>query len=344
MPNILITGIRGFIGSNLADYLSQNPENNIYGLCRSIKNESPFNALKLQNKKNINLLIGDINDYSKVEEILVQYNIDEIYHLAAKVIVQDAAKFPIATCKINIFGTLNVLEALRLISLQRNKQIPTFIMSTDKSYGISDELPYNELLPLNGLDIYSASKACEDILARSYSYNYDLPIVIARPSNTYGVDFNWSRLVPSVIKSCLLGEPLILNKGSYNYIREYIYVEDLVKAIHLLVKNIDKTKGEAYNISSNFKYTTEQAVNKILKLTNNKNKQIQFKEKESIFKEIPEQYLNTEKIKKATNWKPEYDLQTGLKLTINKYKEWFESHNNLATNSADEEMCRQKYC
>ncbi len=351
MTNILITGITGFIGSHLAQHLAKDKNNVIYGLHRSIKHESVFNALGLDKVKNINLINGSVNDcneninnYNIIEEILYQYDINQVYHLAAKAIVQDAAKCPISTFNTNVFGTLNVLDSIRSVSYKMEKEIPTFVMSTDKSYGISDKLPYAEDFPLNGLDIYSASKACQDILSRSYAYNYNLPIVIGRPANTYALDFNWTRLIPSLAKSCLLpsekDKPLILNEGSYKYVREYNYVLDTVLALELLLKNIGVTKGKAYNISSGFRYTTEEAVNIFLLISECFNKKIEFKKKDVIFKEIPEQYLDSSKLMTDTGWKPKYGLKSGLKETIEKYREWFndEMLSHCSTHVADNEL------
>ncbi len=327
MVNILITGICGFVGSHLAQSLSKDKNNIIYGLTRSIKRDSVFNALNLIERENINLIYGDINNFNTVNEAIVQYDIDNIYHLAAKVIVQDAAKFPVVTFNTNVFGTLNMLEAIRLMKKSTGKDISTLINSTDKSYGTLNKLPYNEDLPLNGLDVYSASKACSDILARSYAYNYGLLIVVSRPSNVFGFDFNWSRIIPSLAKSCLCykekDNTIILNKGSYNFIRDYTYIEDAVKVLELLIKNIDKTKGNAYNVSSNLKYTTKEIVEIFLELSGHKDKQIQFREKDATFKEIPEQYLDVTKLKNITNWKPNYNMEDGLKLTIEKYNKYF---------------------
>ena len=327
MTNILITGINGFIGSHLAQHLSKDKNNIIYGLSRSIKHESVFNALNLNSVSNINLIHGDVTNSVTIERCLYQYDIDQIYHLAAQAIVKDAAECPVSTIQTNVIGTLNVLENIRKFREIKDKEIPTFVMSTDKSYGVSDKLPYTENTPLNGLDVYSASKVCEDVISRSYAYNYDLPVTVGRPVNTYGLDFNWSRLIPSLAKSCLSknerNKLLILNKGSSLYIREYNYVEDTVSAIKLLMENIYYTKGQAYNIGSGIKHKTSEVVDTFLDLADCNNKDIEFREKESTFKEIPEQYLDSYEILYKTGWKPEYNLENGLKLTIEKYKEWF---------------------
>lgn len=325
--NILITGINGFIGANLANYLSNDPENQIYGIARSEKAESTINALQLYKKKNISIIHGDIYIYTTLEELLIQYNIDQIYHLAAKVIVRDAVKSPLTTYMINMNGTLNILEAVRLIKVQYQKEIATLVMSSDKAYGSSDNLPYKETHPLNGNDVYSSSKAIQDILSRSYANNFELPIVIARPVNTYGpYDFNWSRIIPSLAKSCFdnneVDNPLVLNKDSYQNLREYMYVDDTVNGLVSLINNIEITRENAFNISSNEKRTTEQVVNKFFELSGI-SKEIEFREKESIFKEIPEQYLDTTKIYEATRWKANTSFELGLEETIEGYKEWY---------------------
>lgn len=331
MTNILITGINGFVGAHLAEYLSRNENNKIYGLMRSEKHDSTFNALSLHNRKNISMIYGDVYIYTLIEEMIVQYNINEIYHLAAKVIVRDAAKSPLTTCMINANGTLNILEAVRLMKAQYNSYIPTLIMSTDKAYGSSDNLPYKETHPLNANDIYSSTKAIQDILARTYANQYELPITVARPCNTYGeYDFNWSRIVPSIAKSCFdrneIDKPLVLNEGSYKQTREYIYVEDLIEALTSLVANIDHTHGEAYNISSNQKLTTSELVHKFFEIAGI-DKNIEFKEKESIFKEIDEQYLDITKIKNTIGWEPKYSIEYGLTKTIEGYEKWFDKTN-----------------
>lgn len=334
MNNILITGVTGFIGAHLADYLSQNKSNNIYGVFRSIRDESTYNALKLNDKKNVNLVLGNVNVMTDIEDIIVQYDINKIYHLASKVIVRDAAMYPTVTYITNVIGTLSVLECVKNAKINYDKDISTLIMSSDKAYGVSDKLPYTEDLTLNGLDIYSSSKAMADILSRAYAYNYDLPIVVARPCNCYGeFDFNWSRLVPTLAKTCLQSvnetekRQLTLNKGSYEYKREYIYVKDMTNALKSLLDNIDKTKGKAYNISSGYVHTTEEIVKTFLGYMdiNLRDKiDIVFKEKKLIFKEIPKQYLDGTKMYNDTGWKVKHNINDGLSKTFDGYIKWFD--------------------
>ena len=337
MNNILVTGATGFIGSHLVNHLSNNPDNKIYGLARSIKQESTFKALKLSDKRNVNLIFGNVNSYPDIEEIIATFDIDTVYHLASQPIVQIAAKAPVSTYSINVMGTINILEATRVLSQQTDKKISIMIMSSDKSYGNSNVLPYCEdTTLLNGSDIYSSSKAAEDIIARSYAYNYDMNVTVARPANTYGLDFHWTRLIPTIAKTCFSNcnndrndnndidnnRELILNKGSYHYVREFNYVKDTVLALETLVDNIDKTKGQAYNVGSGTILTTEQLVDKFLDIADTQIK-LKFKEKSSIFKEIENQYLDCTKIRQL-GWKPQYTIEQGLEETIDDYKNWFD--------------------
>lgn len=331
MTNILVTGATGFIAGHLIDHLSQNSINKIYGLSRSIKEESTFNALELTQRHNVNLIFGNVNFYPDIEDIITKYDIGTIYHLASQPIVQIAANAPVPTYTTNILGTMNVLETTRIMSQQMDKDISVLVMSSDKAYGNSEKLPYTEETCLNGSDIYSSSKACEDIIARAYAYNYDMNITVARPCNNYAEDdFNWSRLVPTLAKTFLSTESkksLILNKGSYHYIREYLYAKDTARALEYLINNIDNTRCNAYNISSEIRYTTEEFVNKFIdiadKYCSTSDVSIQFKEKAKTFKEIPKQYLDSSKIRNMTGWKPEYSLESGLKKTIEGYYKWF---------------------
>lgn len=331
MTNILVTGIGGFIGAHMAHYLSQDDNNHVYGLIRTLKLESTLKALKLDENKNITIRFGNVNIYPDIEDIVTQNDIDQIYHFASQPIVRKAAYSPINTYIINVMGTANILEVVRLMKSTMNKEIPTLIQSTDKVYG-NQEIPYKESNLFNSKDIYSASKACQDLMAQSYAYTYDLPIVITRPCNCYGeYDFNWSRIIPSLAMSCFdkteKNEPLILNKDSYHHVREYIYVKDLLECLELLMNKIHDTRLKEFNISSNNELTTKQVVNKFFEFSGI-SKKIEFKEKETTFIEIEKQSLDTTNLLNTIKWLPKYSFDHGLEITINKYKEWFEKQNN----------------
>lgn len=319
MTNILITGITGFVGAHLADYLSKQ-DNTIYGLYRSKMHESTFVALDLFHRKNINLILGNINSYPEMEEIIIDNDIDQIYHLAAQAIVKSASMSPISTYQTNIFGTINLLESIRIGSDRLKKYIPTLVMSSDKAYGTSHILPYKEEFPLNGLDIYSSSKACEDIIARAYAYNFDLPIVVSRSCNIFGLDFSWSRIIPQFMKAYLTKQKITIYKNTSQQLREYIFIDDLIKALTFLIDNIDKTRGDVYNIGSEELYNVDQILEIFTKSTGYHN--IEYIQKDKGFKEIETQYLDCTKLKEL-GWKTQYTFKEGLDITLKNYIKWF---------------------
>ena len=191
------------------------------------------------------------------------------------------------------------------------------VSSTDKLYG-NGPLPYQENNPLNSRGIYEVSKSCTDLISQSYYYNYNLPIVITRCSNLYGsADVNFSRIIPNTIKLLLKGESPIIWRGSEDAIREFLYVEDAVDGYLELIKNIQTTKGQSFNIGSEQKITIKDLVNMLI-FKINKNLNIKYKIKD--FLEVSHSYSDSSKIKNHTKWEPKTKLSDGLNNTIQFYK------------------------
>ena len=175
--------------------------------------------LNLNNRNLINLL----------EEI----NPDIIFNLAAESQVLRSSENPIETYKSNIFGSLNLFDSIR--KLEINPKIVH--ASTDKVYGISDNLPYKEDHKLYSNFTYDISKISADLIAQNYKVIYGLDITLFRSSNIYGpADFNYDRLIPHIVKSLVENKPPIFRSNG-RYLREYIYVDDLIKFIIMLTKN-----------------------------------------------------------------------------------------------------------
>ena len=171
--------------------------------------------IKHLNSNKLKLIKGDIRDYDFIQRIFNEYEFDTIFHLGALSEVrkcQDNAKLAYDT---NIGGTINLLEAARLFG--RTKAI--VVSSSDKAYGRC-ELPYTEDTPLDGRGIYEVSKSCQDLVARSYFYNYGLPVVVTRCSNLYGgTDLNFSRIIPNTIRSIFNKKSPLIWTGAENFIR-----------------------------------------------------------------------------------------------------------------------------
>ncbi len=263
---------------------------------------------------------GDICDQPLLERILGEYEIDTVMHLAAQAIVGVANRNPVSTFESNIRGTWSLLEACR--RSPRVKQIVT--ASSDKAYGDQEQLPYREEAPLDARHPYDVSKACSDLLARSYATTYDLPVAITRCGNFYGGgDLNWNRVVPGTIRAILRGQrPIIRSDGLF--VRDYFYVEDGAAAYMLLAEKLAANpdlKGEAFNFSNELQLTVFELVAKILKL-------MQVDAAPQVLNqachEIRHQYLSAAKARDMLGWQPLFTLERGLRRTIDWYTEFLE--------------------
>ncbi len=311
MKNILITGGTGFLGSYIARRLV-NDVDSITIVTLDIKQKTSLKALDIDMNK-INLVKGDIRDYEFIKLLFNEYEFDTVFHLGALSEVKKCQPNPKLAFDTNITGTVNVLEAARLYG----KVKAIAVSSSDKAYG-SGEVPYMEDYPMAGKGIYEVSKSCTDLVARSYFSNYGLPVVVTRCSNLYGgADMNMSRIIPNTIRLALEGKSPVIWKGSEKSIREFLYVEDAVDGYISLIKNIDKTKGEAFNIGSKEIVTIEGIVNKILSKVD-KNITIDYQEKD--FPEISSQYLSSDKIENYTGWRALTSLSDGLDESIKMYR------------------------
>jgi len=316
--NVLITGINGFVASNIAKKLVSQGAN-VVGM---LKDVSTFNALKeMSIEDKVTVTFGDITDPHAVRRTVNKYEVDACFHLAAMSTVRICSRDPIVAFRTNVEGTWNVLEACRNAKTVK----AVVVASTDKCYGVPERLPYKEGDPLNGLATYDATKACTDIVARSFAYNYDMPVSVTRCCNIYGPgDLNLSRIIPNTIRRVVSGQPAMLWNDSAAMVREFIYIDDVVDGYIKLAENIEKTQGKAYNIGTMEHIKVEDFVKKIFECMG-KEPNIEINERESTFKEIPDQYLDSTLMTETTGWKPQFDLDSGLQKTVDWYVDFFKS-------------------
>lgn len=355
---VLVTGGDGFLASHLIKQLT------VFGACvtATVRHSRPLNTLELITndtqgscgKPDIEQC--DLLDFSTLRRICDRHQIDTIFHLAASAIVSDAANSPMSTIENNVLATLHILEVARINAIPR-----VVIASTDKSYGdhandLVEKLPYRETYALRGLDVYSASKVCADMLSQTYSYQFKLPVVIMRACNMYGpADFNFSRLIPRTIMCLLSGKPPHINQGNADVLREYIYVEDVVRGYLLAAEKIPEIYGPhnqnmpkhgtetygwaALNLGS---YSAEElndlaqcdkirSVTTVINMLCKKIKNIEpiIKPKAANFIEIPDQFLDGSKFRQL-GYQPQVSFEEGIDRTIAWYKDNFDQLASLA--------------
>jgi CDP-glucose 4,6-dehydratase len=311
---VLVTGATGLVGSWLVKRLLS-LEADIHALVLDADPESEL--IRSGDIGRITVTNGDLRIPTDVARATRNSKCEVIFHLGAQTIVGTALKDPMWTFESNIAGTWNLLEAVR----QSGNQVKSVVVaSSDKAYGTSEILPYLEGFSLHGEGPYDVSKSCTDLIAQSYGKTYDIPVTVARCGNIYGGgDLNWSRIVPGTIRSLLHGvQPEIRSDGSF--IRDYVYVMDIVDAyMHLAIETEKgRINGEAFNFSRDEPISVMSLYKQICQSYNQS--YIEPRILNSAKSEIKDQHLDSSKAKKVLGWKSNFTLNDGLAETVNWYK------------------------
>lgn len=307
---VLITGASGFVGSHLVNKLN--------------KKKSKVVALSNKEAKSPTGIVdvkGSVENFQLLNEVIKKYKINTIFHLAAQPIVEIGQDNPIKTFEINIKGTWNILECARENNIQK-----VIIASTAHVYGDNPKVPFKEEYFPQPSRPYETSKACADLLAQSFADTYNLSVEIPRFVNIYGPgDFNFSRLVPKVIKSIFSGkQPEVWDAG---YIRDFLYIDDAISA-YLTLAEKQLGNGKRLRI---FNFGTEKPIkiyNLVQKIIQLANKDMDVKMEtppEERSNEIKKQYVSITKAKKELDWRPRVGLDEGLSETI----KWYKKNSNI---------------
>ena len=313
---VFITGGTGFVGTWLVKELVEKGAA-VHCLVKELPAGSNFTKLGLDKK--VTLLFGDVLDKEFLKLSFNKYQIDTVFHLAAQPLVQIALKNPSETLEINIMGTVNILEACRLTPGVKS----IVIASSDKAYGSSEKLPYDESHRLKGEYPYDVSKSCTDLIAQTYGKTYSLPIGITRCSNIYGGgDLNFDRIIPETIKHILFNEDILIRSNG-KFVREFFYVKDAAHCYVLLAEKVVELnfKGEAFNFGTDTPIRILDLVTEIIEVSVRKDIKVNILDTAKA--EIKDQYLSSKKAKEILHWSPEYSLKRGLKETYDWYKEYF---------------------
>ncbi len=314
--NVLITGADGFIGSHLTEELLKK---NFYVKALSYYNSfNNWGWLEEIEHPNLEVVCGDVRDPHFCKKITK--NIDIIFHLASLIAIPYSYVAPDSYIDTNIKGTVNICQA----ALENNckKLIHT---STSEVYGTAKYVPIDEKHPLQPQSPYSASKISADSMAMSFYNSFYLPLIIARPFNTYGPRQSARAIIPTIITQITAGKKQI-KLGDVTPTRDFNYVKDVCKGFILLAET-DNILGKTINIGSNSETSIREILEKIKYLTASDVEFITEEERVRPEKsEVMRLCCDNSKIKELTGYEPSYSIDEGLKETI----KWYQNSKNLA--------------
>ncbi len=310
---ILIFGNTGFIGSWLSIALDLF-DVKVLGISLKMSNQNYISNTS-QFKKKIKTVYCDINNLNKIKNTIIGFKPEIIIHLASQPIVQKGFENPKKTFSTNIFGSIKIFEMIRKISSVKK----IVIFTSDKVYQ-NDFKTLNEKSNLGGLDPYSASKSCQDIISQSYNYSFlNKKMVLIRSGNIIGGgDWGQNRLLPDIIKAFRNKQKVKIR--SIHSTRPWLHILDVINAFLIIInKDIKKNITQTYNLAPDKK--SQVSVSKILGIINTKTqiKNLKIRKIKSKIKEKKYLKLSAKKIFKDLKWRPKLNLTKSLILTINLY-------------------------
>jgi CDP-glucose 4,6-dehydratase len=312
--SFLVTGAYGLLGGWLVRALLESGSQ-VCVVRRDATARSALSAMGLE--ESVTVVHGDICSDGFVERVLVDYEVDSVFHLAAQTLVGTANHSPVSTFETNVRGTWIVLEACRRHGAER-----VIVASSDKAYGNHDDLPYREDHALQARYPYDASKAAADLITRSYWHTWQLPVAVTRFANLYGGgDVNGSRLIPESVAAALEGRPpVVRSDGSPE--RDFLYVEDAVAAYLAIWDALGRGQagGEAFNAGGGRPHRVLDVVELVCKLAGT-DVEPDVRGVGTPTGEIDRQWVDPTKLTELTGWRPEVDLEEGLTRTIAWYRE-----------------------
>jgi UDP-glucose 4-epimerase len=311
---ILITGAAGFIGSHLCQkYVSAG--HIVYAL-DNLFNGNLNNIRTLLDKKNFKFIHDDIRREQVYHEL--PPDLDAIIHLAAQIHVDRSIVNPEETFKINVEGTLKILEFARMHDIKK-----TLYASTSEIYGSAEYIPMDEYHRLSAKHPYGASKIAADRLCYTYNETYDLGVDIIRSFNSFGPrqkDTGYGGVIAIFIKRVLQNKPPIIY-GDGNQTRDYIYVEDAVSAYDKVLMAEGNPGREGINFGTGREISVNKIAEEVIKHAA-ENKKLKAVHVDPRPIEVRRLVADISKANKLVGFKPQIDFETGIALLVDWYKRY----------------------
>lgn len=318
---MLVTGADGFIGSHLVDLLLSK------GLqVRALCQYNSFNSwgwLDGNHSPGLEVVTGDVRDPNLCRDIVK--DCDTVFHLAALIAIPYSYVAPDSYVDTNIKGTLNICQACRDTSVNR-----LIVTSTSEVYGTAQYVPIDEKHPRQPQSPYSATKIGADAIALSFHNAFELPVVVARPFNTYGPRQSARAIIPSIISQIASGKEVI-KVGDLTPTRDFNFVADTAAGFLALAQAAD-IEGREINIATATEISMRDTLETIARVMGKKVEFVTDPDRlrpssSEVFRLCGDNTLITS----LTDWRPHYSLEDGLRITA----EWFTRPENLARYKTD---------
>ncbi len=304
---VLVTGAQGFIGSWLAGRL-------LDAGARVVVPERDGRPVDPR----ATVSEADILDSEAMRRLLDEHEIGAIFHLAAQSTVEVARREPLATFEVNIRGTYSLLDAARRASAPVERVV---VASSYLTYGGTSNGPASPDTELRAAYPYEVSKACADVISRSYAHAYGLPVGVLRLANVYGGgDFNFTRLVPETARALVRGErPVLRSDGTPQ--RDFLYVEDAVDAYLAVAESLDDdaAAGRAWNAGAGEPVAVLDVVNRLIAVAGS-DLEPRIEGSGTPPGELDRQSVDASALRDELGWRPRWDLDRGLAETFGWYR------------------------
>lgn len=309
----LITGITGMVGSHLADYLLDNTDWDIYGMCRW---RSPMDNIdhlipRINQKDRVFLVYGDLRDYISIQDVVAKTTPDYVFHLAAQSFPRTSFESPLDTLETNIQGTARLLEALRYI----DSEAVIHVCASSEVFGRvkKEQLPINEECTFHPASPYAISKVGTDLLGRYYAEAYGMMVMTTRMFTHTGprrgdvfAESTFAKQI-AMIEAGLIAP--VVHTGNLNSLRTFADVRDAVRAYYMLV-TVKPTPGAYYNIGGTFSCSIENMLHTLISFSTSKN-EIKIETDADRLRPIDAdlQVPDTSKFESHTGWAPEIPFE-----------------------------------
>jgi dTDP-glucose 4,6-dehydratase len=327
---IIVTGGAGFIGSALIRHLIKSTGSHILNIDKLTYAGNLSSLNEVRESPRYSFLKADICDAPAIEKAITDFQPDAIMHLAAESHVDRSIDGPGAFVETNVVGTFRMLSAAQAywekLEGEARNNFRFLHISTDEVYGSLGETGlFTEKTPYDPRSPYSASKAASDHFVQAWHHTYGLPVLMTNCSNNYGPYHFPEKLIPLVILNALdLKQLPIYGKG--DNIRDWLYVDDHAKALHLVLQK--GTPGEKYNVGGNNEHTNLEVVQTICDVLDElhpaqSQKISSYRELITFVADRPghdKRYaIDASKLRQQLDWHPEHDFESGIRATVRWY-------------------------